>query len=130
MTARVNMLSFRPIYIVSRIFGQRPFSIAYNANGEIDRPVIHRLDGVWFALSTSISIVSISEVYYVFTSFDEYHESAISFVGDIFITGISRVPGLLATFLDMYYRFELICIFKKITAFDKRASSNFSILET
>lgn len=122
--------SFRPIYIVSRICGQMPFSIAYNSNGEIDRPIVNKLDAVWFAMSISLSIIFILQMYYLFTSFDKHKksESEISLTGFKLTFVIIRFPGLLAIILDMYYRVEMIKLFKKITVFDERASSSFSNL--
>lgn len=114
--------SFRPIYIVSRFFVQMPFSMNFRrgSNGDIDRPIINKLDGVWFVVSISIFIFDASRI----LSLNRKFLSPISFVGLIFVFGIVHVLGLLAIILDMCYRFKLVNIFKTIIVFDKKINSN------
>lgn len=116
--------SFRPIYIVSRIFGQMPFSIAYNANGAIDRPVVHKLDVVWFVIAISVFTWDIYHYLKRLIMCQKCVWEVIS-VTPKFIYTIERFLGLLAIILDMCYRFKLFDVFKKIIIFDKRASSTF-----
>lgn len=120
---RNSLYSFRPIYIVSRILGQMPFSIVHNVNGEIHRPIIKKLDIAWIIISFGIYIYDM----YRACTFDYFNvqnkgSSAVMFVGIIFISVIVHILGFLAITLDMCYRFKLVDIFKKMTHFDKKAS--------
>ena len=113
--------SFRPIYIVSRIFGQMPFSIAYHSNGEIRRPVAKKFDAVWFVVSISVFI------YYMFRLSKSFNmkkrfTTEILHVVDTFVSEIVLFHGFLAIILDMCNRFKLVDIFKMMIIFDKKAN--------
>lgn len=41
---------FRPVYIVSRIFGLMPFSITFGSNGEIRKSNVSKFDVFWFVV--------------------------------------------------------------------------------
>lgn len=114
--------TYRPIYIVSRIFGQMPFSIVYHPNGDIHRPAINKLDAVWFLLSMSVFICLMYSAIELFST-NSIVVSRISTLGNIIIFGISCILGLLAIILDMCFRFKLINTFKKFTKFDQKVSS-------
>lgn len=120
---RNSSCSFRPVYIVSRILGQMPFSIVYNVNGEIHRPIIKKLDIVWIIIPIGIYIY---DMYRACASeyFDLLNKgsSEVMFVGFIFISVIVHFLGFLTIILDICYRFKLVDIFKKMTNFDKKAS--------
>lgn len=118
--------TFRPIYIVSRLFGQMPFSIACTVNGKIDRPIVNILDGVWFVVSVSVYVYDICRSLGLLIICQKCTWELL-FVGKMFLYTIVRVLGLLAIILDMCYRFRFIDIFKKIIIFDKRVSSNFYV---
>lgn len=119
---------YRPIYVVSRIFGQLPFSFQFESNGNIHRPVIKMLDALWFLLSMSALICF---MYFSFEYFNYGQKSAdlfgirTSFVGTNLIAGTGLILGLLTIVLDMCNRFKLVDIFKKIYSFDQRVSRNF-----
>lgn len=115
------MHSYRPIYIVSRTFGQMPFSITYHSNGDIHRPVITKLDALWFLLSLSAIICF---AYFGFLLFDLKEVfgslSPISAVGNFSICCISAMLDLIAIIWDMYYRFIFVDMFRNIAMFDQK----------
>lgn len=119
----VMIRSYRPVYIVSRIFGQMPFSIAYHSNGDIHRPVVKKLDALWFLLSM-IAFICIIYLLIKFVNTDEIFNnlSPISFMGNYAIFVISSFYGLLAIISDMCFRSKIVDIFKKIDTFDKEVS--------
>ena len=117
--------NLRPIYIVSRIFGQMPFSIAYHSNGEIDRPVVKLLDAVWFMISMSVFVFLLVHFFtFAKANINPNVMSEITLVGIYFTNEISNTLGLLAIILDMCFRFKLVDMFKRIAIFDKKASLN------
>lgn len=117
--------SFRPVYIVSRIFGQMPFTIAYNANGEIQRAIVNKLDGVWFACSLSVFIYMIFSAYeFFFMGPNSIHEIEVSFVGMFSIISISMIIGALGLILDFCNRSTFVDILKKTAIFDETVNSN------
>lgn len=115
--------SFRPTYVVSRIFGQLPFSIVYHPNGDVHRPVINKLDALWF-------LVSISVFFYIMFSTFEFinmEENSIKTFTDlcyIFVFVTSSTLGLSSIVFDMCFRFKFVDNFKRMAIFDKKASSN------
>lgn len=112
---------YRPIYIVSRIFGLMPFSIAYHSNGVIYRPVVNKLDALWFllAMATFISFIYLSFEFFISGEHANLL-TAVSFVGTFFVFGFNVIVCLLAINLDMCFRFKFVNIFKKITTFDRK----------
>lgn len=118
--------SYRPIYIVLRIFGLMPFSIVFDSNGDIHRPVVRKLDALWFL----ISMVAFNcFMYFSFKYFNSEENikplSTTSFVGNACVYGISSTICLLSLVLDMCFRFKFVNIFKKITIFDKQVNFKF-----
>lgn len=115
--------TFRAIYIASRACGQMPFSILRDLNGEIDRPVVNKLDGVWLVISLGILNYDLYRALDVHEMQNEV-TSEIVVVGNTFISVILHILGLLAILLDMFYRFKLVDTLKKIIIFDKKVSLN------
>lgn len=126
---RNSFYSFRPVYIISRIFGQMPFSIVYNSNGTIFRPAVNKLDGLWFPLSIIVFVFSMYPSFKYFTSIENFESiSTVSFVGNFCIFGCSSLLGF-SIVLDMCIRFRFVDVFKKIAIFDQRVSSNVKNVE-
>lgn len=50
--------SFKPVYILCRIFGFMPFTIAYDSNGAIQTAQIGVADIMWFIISIGIYLSS------------------------------------------------------------------------
>lgn len=119
--------SFRPIYVVSRIFGQMPFSITSHSNGEIRRPRVSNLDVVWFVISSCIYIyaafISSKSIYATLDN----NFSNISTVGVVIIFETMMILGLLSIVFDMCFRLKFINILNKFTTFDEKVSLNFNI---
>lgn len=115
---------FQPIYIVSHLFGQMPFSIIYHSNGDIHRSTIKKLDAIWFLFSMlAFTCIVFSSIKFYNSKDVSNYVSTISFAGNSFVFGICSILGFLAIILDMCFRFEFIDILKKITTFDGKASS-------
>lgn len=113
--------SFRPIYIVSRIFGHMPFSIIYHSNGEIERPVVNKLDVMWSIIAFTLYI------YAVFIASNWVHTQQeynilpnISISVDAFVFGSLLILGLVAIVFDMYHRLKFVHIVKNFIIFDKK----------
>lgn len=116
---------FRPIYIVSRVFGQMPFSIEFDSNGVIHRPAIKMLDALWFLISIICYICITYFAFDYFRSDGSFNPLlTFSYVGNNFVFGICIINGLLAIVLDMCFRFVFVDAFKKIIVFDQKASLN------
>lgn len=115
--------SFRPIYIVSRILGQMPFSIAYHLNGEIPGSRVTKLDVVWFIISSSIYIYATllsSKCIYVTL---EYNFTSTSTLGVVIIFASLLILGLLSIVFDMCCRLKFMDILNKFIIFDKKVKS-------
>lgn len=50
--------SFKPVYILCRIFGFMPFTIAYDSNGAIQSARIGVIDFMWFLISIGVYLSS------------------------------------------------------------------------
>lgn len=114
--------SFRAVYIVSRIFGQMPFSIAYHLNGDVHRAVIKKLDVFWFLLS----IITLIYIMYFSMTFFEVSEifnnlSSVSLVGNYVCFLINSFCGLSAIVYDMCLRSVFVDVFQKLITFDREA---------
>lgn len=115
--------SFRPIYIVSRIFGQMPFSIEFDSNGVIHRPTVNRLDAFWFSLSIIAFTFFMYPSFKYYTSRQNFNSiSPISYVNNFCLFGSNSMLSISAIILDMFFRFKFVNIFKEITIFDQKAS--------
>lgn len=116
--------TFRPIYLVSRVFGLMPFSIVYYPNGDIHKPRISKFDGVWSVLSLSIYVYGIFST----LSYTNEYSANLRFQSKILNICYTLTIGLGLGFcissiiLDMGNRFKLIGIIKKFDIFDKEAS--------
>lgn len=115
--------SFRPTYLVSRAFGLMPFSIVYFPNGDIDRPKVSIIDGLWFAFSLCIYIFGI----YVASSIPILNQGILKIalvllIGYTICFELGLILGLLSVTLDMSNRFKIVDIMRKFTFFDQEAS--------
>lgn len=112
--------SFLPIYYFSRVFGLMPYSIVYNARGEIQKSQVRMIDGLWFIISICI---------YVLVAFTNYlnvklpEEMTTVSVALYFGHYMLLIEGLLVSAitigLDMYNRHKLVVILKSFISFDK-----------
>lgn len=119
--------SFRPIYILSRIFGQMSFSIIYYPNGEIQRPEVSKFDAVWFVISLGLNFYAAYCIFVLFkTQEDSNFLPKISLFSVISIFILLLLLNLLACVSDICNRFKFMDILKKITLFDKKVKSNFN----
>lgn len=115
--------SFRPTYIVSRIFGLMPFSIVYYPNGDVDRPRVSIFDGLWFAVSLCLYTCGI----YVASAYQIYSQptskmSVVLIIGFSVCSLLGLLLGYISIFSDMVNRFKLIDIVRNFTIFDQEAS--------
>lgn len=112
--------SFRPIYFFSRAFGLMPFSITYDANGEIQEPRISRLDGLGFVIGICIQLISTySHIRNMKTSKDPNNASSFLMLCDYLLYVAVMAYGILLRGMNMYNRFKLVNILKEFTMFDK-----------
>lgn len=115
--------SLRPIYLVSRAFGFMPFSIVYYPNGNIHKPRVSILDGLWFVISLCIYTFGIYFVflYAIFNQLDA-KMSWVLVISCTICFEIGFIFGYLSIIFDMGNRFKLIDIMKKFIIFDQEAS--------
>lgn len=109
---------FRPIYIVSRVFGLLPFSLTFHSNGEVQKPNVSKLDIVWFGISLSFLLNAISMSIAIQKSSGK-KGSLISILGDMWMLFAGLINGVLTIVLDMYNRHKFVDIIKKINTFDR-----------
>lgn len=121
--------SFKPIYILSRIFGFMPFTIVYDSNGAIQTAQIKVIDFFWFIIS--IVIYLLSTLYFI--TYVRRKQIPDSFATLAYATRtiviFRKLFYCVCISTDMCNRFKLVEILKKINIFDERVSqSYFSIL--
>lgn len=115
---------FRPIYIVSRILGLIPFSIAFRSNGEMQKPKMSKIDFVWFAIYLSLLFYGLSLAFGMVKLQQSSSKdcSLISILGDSGMILLGLIITTVAIVLNFCNRRELVEIFKDINTFDKEAS--------
>lgn len=114
--------SLKPIYILSRIFGFMPFSIIFESNGAIQTARIRKIDFLWFI--TSIGIYLLSAYYFLIYSMRKpipNGRATLSY-GTRSIVIFRKCLNCLNIGIDMYNRFRLVEILKRINSFDEKAS--------
>ena len=113
---------FRPIYVVSHIFGLMPFSIIFHSNGEVQKSSVSKFDILWFLTSLCLLLLGIYALLTVHPSIPKSY-SMIAFLGEtgIFVTVL--ILASLSIILGMCNRHKLINIVKKITMSDKEAQA-------
>lgn len=117
--------SFRPIYYYSRIFGLMPFTIMYDSNGDPQEPRVGLFNFVWFIAAIGLYT---SMAYFSYIDMNVPRDASIPYA--ILISGfslqISRlIFGALAIGMDMWNRFKIVDILKKLNIFNKEAIPSF-----
>lgn len=114
---------FRPIYIVSRVFGLMPFSITFQSNGEVQKSNVSKIDISWFVTSLCLLIFGIFLVVrtVIVQPSDPEVFSIINALGDTGILMTGLIVGSLSIVLDLCNRHKWINIVKRITLSDKEA---------
>lgn len=121
--------SFRPIYYFSRTVGLMPFSIAYDSNGNAQEPRVKRLDALWFVVSISCYIFvawSTYRIYYLAILQSPYTILVLNMCDYLLLIG-ELIFAVVMIAMDMWNRFNLVDILKKIQYFDKKASNSIAI---
>lgn len=113
--------SFRPIYIVSRIFGQMPFLITTNhMNGDIHDTRVTWFDLVWFTITSSIYIYSTIYTPKLIYATLQQNFSSISAFGAVIIFASVLFLGVYSILFDMCCRMKIVDILNKFIIFDKK----------
>lgn len=114
--------SFKPIYILSRIFGFMPFTIAYDSNGAIQTARITVIDFVWFTISVGVYILSTIN----FIAFIRHAQIPKAYVTLAYATRsiiiFRKIFYIVCIITDMFNRFKLVEILKKISNFDEKVT--------
>lgn len=113
--------NFRVIYIVSRVLGLMPFTVAYNMNGEIEKPTVTKLDVLWFLTSIcvySLGIYKLSQL--IFPRGEDIYTSPLVVLSDNMSVMLGLILGLTCSIFDMCNRHKLISIVKQFVDFDKK----------
>lgn len=111
--------SFRPIYYFSRVFGLMPFSIVYDSNGDPQVPRVGIFDLLWFVISICIYLPFVYYCYKQLAISNDQSVPILFLLGAYILQMLDLIYGVLIIGIDMYNRFKLVGILKKITAFDK-----------
>lgn len=115
---------FRPIYIVSRVFGLMPFSITFQLNGNVREPNVSKFDILWFAIWLCHNLLGIF-VTFRMANVDPSNPqefSLISVLGDSGILLLTLIVTSIAMGLNLRNRHKLVDIIKRISNLDKEAS--------
>lgn len=113
------VFSYQPIYYFSRIFGLLPFSLAYDANGEIRAPRISKFDAVWFAVSIAIYLVFAAVIP---LDVPKGPPAPILILGNELLLMFGLIYGAIMIVENMCSRFKFIRILKTFSVFDREAS--------
>lgn len=121
---RLNFVtSLWPFYLFSRSLGLLPFSVKFDANGEIKKARVSVFDLLWFGLAISFYL---SLAFFYFGSFNEQQISTstsyILFLGDSLFNLNGLLYGVVIIIMDMCNRHKLVDILKRLSFFEKEAS--------
>lgn len=112
--------TLRPFYIISRMFGLLPFSIKFDANGEIQDARVSAFDLLWFAISICVYLfMAVAFNLQMMEIPPDYKVSFILYFGDMLLSLSGLIFGPIEIIMDMCNRFKLVSIIRKLTAFDK-----------
>lgn len=116
--------AFQPAYFFSRIFGQIPFTITFNSNGDIQEPHIKKRDIIWLIISIFMySFVSFLIYRTMKYSQDPNMSSYILVFGDfISVIIVIMCGGVLGMGIDIYNRYKIVDILQRIHQFDKQVN--------
>lgn len=128
---RLNFVtSLWPFYIFSRSLGLLPFSVKFDANGEIKKARVSAFDFLWFGLAISIYL---SLTLFFFEFFTSLHgainhkilrnTSYILYFGDSIFNLYGLAYGAMVILMDMCNRHRLVDILKGFNTFEKEVSS-------
>lgn len=113
------VFSYQPIYYFSRIFGLLPFSLAYDASGEIVAPKISKFDAVWFVVSIAIYLAFATVIP---LDIPKGPPAPILILGNELLLMSGLIYGAIMIVENMCNRFKFIRIMKTFCAFDREAS--------
>lgn len=108
--------SFRPFYYFARIFGYLPFTISYDSNDSMYRPVVGAFDIVWFIISLCLHIFVVIVLLPI--THISYASSSISNDSSRLMLIVSLSFGILIIAMDMLHRFKFVDIFNKFNRID------------
>lgn len=117
--------TFRPIYYISRVFGQMPFSFVRDSNGEIQVSKVGILDGIWCIVSI---LMYSGMAYSVYCSIEIPQDPSVNsstlLKGDNLSILIEFILCLFMIGVDMFNRSKLVNILKDFTIFDEQVIFN------
>lgn len=108
----------KPIHLSSRLFGQLPFSLHFNANGHVLKESVGIFDVLWFVVSITIDFLL---TFYVLCSLREPPalQSGVLLLGSRIVSLIAFVTPPISTIFDMINRKRVVKILQDFDAFDK-----------
>lgn len=129
-TAKINVTSkelnfaysFRPIYYFSRIFGLMPFTITYYPNGRVKGARVNSIDGIWLVISINVYLISAAFSYQTMKVWVDQSAPVLVFYFGYLIQIIRLFFGGFIIALDLFNRFKLVGILKKLSIFDRKVS--------
>lgn len=107
----------KPTYIAARVFGQLPFTIHCNSNGELTRASVGAFDVLWFIGAIILNLVC---VYFTLSSLQISFviESSVLLNGSRLITIFGFLMAPIFIVLDMINRNRLVKILRDLSNFD------------
>lgn len=114
--------SFRPVYYFLQLFGLWSFSIISDSNGEIKMCKVTKFDGLWFIISlcTSMFMAFLVKNYAIATPM---------YVFGIIFGMLCCIYSSTEIIVNMWNRYKLITILKKLTIFDKEVIAQLEAVE-
>lgn len=114
--------SFKPIHILSRIFGFMPFTIVLDSSGAIQTARVTVLDCLWFI--TFIGTYIFSTLYFIMYIRGKEVPSSIAMLAysTQIIVIVRKLLNCACIATDMCNRRKFVDILKKISIFDEKVS--------
>lgn len=111
---------FKPVHIVSRLFGLLPFTINVGTDGNIENVKVGKIDAIWFAGFIAINLMLLYLFVNPSSSGREIHtDSAILYISDLLFGISGTIIVFISTALDMLNRNRLAKILQSFITLDK-----------
>lgn len=115
--------SFKPIYYFSRLLGLMPFKIVCNLNGEFRVPRVGKLDGIWFIAAICVYLsLTFFVCQHIDLNMNLSRSENVLVHGNHLRIASNLICDAIAICMDMWNRFKLVNLFKKVLVFDKKVS--------
>lgn len=115
--------SFLSIYKFSRLFGLMPFTVTFDAKGNVNHPHIKLFDILWLTLCLYSCMMMAFTYYENFKLPQAQKISSILVFGNAFLIIFGVLWVIIIIIMDLMNRFKLIALLKMFNSFDKEVSA-------